>query len=332
MNQTKTITLKNIYAARKRISAYIRKTPLIEAPQLSQSAAANVTLKLENLQATGAFKLRGATNKIFSLSDKELSRGVITVSSGNHGRAISRISSELGIRAIVCLADTVPQNKIRAIRDLGGEVVIAGSSYDEVCEHAARLQNEHGLTMISSFDDPFIIAGQGTIGLELLEDLPDIDTVIIPLSGGSLFSGIALALKSADPDIHTVGVSMVRGPAMVNSLKVGRIVDVVEETTLADGLMGGIGADNQYTFRMVQQYVDETVLVTEDEISGAMAFALKKHRLIVEGAGAVGIAALLANKVKGIGENVVIIISGGNVELPVLLKQPFESWRDCFGL
>jgi threonine dehydratase len=332
MRRSSQITLKEIYQARKQISPYVRKTPLVASPQLSKVTGSAVTLKLENLQETGAFKLRGATNRLLNLSEEQLSRGVITVSSGNHGRAVSHIAHQLGVRAVVCISEFVPSNKIRAIRDIGGEVEIAGKTYDETLAHALSLQKDQGLTMIQSFDDPFVISGQGTIGVELLEDLPEIDTAIVPLSGGSLFSGIAIALKSADPEIRMVGVSMERGPAMVKSLQAGRVVDVEEEPTLADGLVGGIGKDNKYTFDLVRNTIDEAVLVSEEEISGAMAFALREHQLVVEGAGAVGMAALLADKVGPLGEHVSVIISGGNVEIPVLLDQPLDSWGEPFGM
>jgi len=181
------------------------------------------------------------------------------------------------------------------------------------------MQEGRGLTMIPPSDDPFVIAGQGTIGLELLDDLPDIDTVIVPLSGGGLISGIALALKSADPEIRVIGVSMERAPVMYHSLRAGKPIEM-EEETIADGLVGGIGLDNRYTFCMVQEYVDDTILVSEEEIAGAMIFALERHHLVVEGAGAVGIAALLYGRVKDIGRNVVVVVSGSNVDLPLLLE------------
>jgi threonine dehydratase len=174
--------------------------------------------------------------------------------------------------------------------------------------------------MVHPFDDPFIIAGQGTVGLELMEDLPQLDTVIVPLSGGGLISGIAYALKSTDPSIQVIGVTMERGPAMFHSLRAGKIVEVEEEPTLADALAGGIGFDNAYTFRMVKRYVDDTLLVSEDEIAGAMVFALEKHRLIVEGGGAVGIASVLYGKVKELGERVAVVVSGANAELSTLFK------------
>jgi threonine dehydratase len=203
---------------------------------------------------------------------------------------------------------------------MGAEVVVSGETYDEADMNAIILQQERDLTMVHPFDDPFIIAGQGTIGVELLEDLPEIDTVIVPLSGGGLLSGIALALKSADTAIHVVGVTMERGPAMVESLRAGKVVEVVEEPTLADALMGGLGSANEYTFKMIHKYVDETVLVSEEEIAAAMVFAFRKHRLVVEGGGAVGIAALLSEKVERLGQNIVVVISGGNVDIPALMK------------
>ena len=183
-----------------------------------------------------------------------------------------------------------------------------------------RLQKERGLMRIHPFDDPFVIAGQGTIGLELLEDFPEIDTAIVPLAGGGLLGGIALALKSANPTIRVVGVSMERAPVMYYSLKAGAPIEMEEEETIAHALAGGLGQDNQYTFRMVQEYVDDVVLVSEEAIAEAMAFALETHHLVVEGAGAVGIAALLHQRVREVGRNVAVIVSGSNVEIPLLLK------------
>ena len=320
MNHEDVPTLSDIYQAHKGIASLVSRTPLVEAPWLSQLTGAQVFFKLENLQVTGSFKIRGATNKLINLPQAACERGVITVSSGNHGRAVSHVAGKLGIPVVVCLSDAVPANKREAIGELGAEVVVFGKTYDEAAEGAARLQNERGLTMIHPFDDPLVIAGQGTIGLELLEDFPEIDTLIAPLSGGGLLSGIALTLKSADPTIHVIGVSMERGPAMVESLRAGKVVDIVEEPTLADALVGGIGLENLYTFDIIQKYMDDAILVSEEEIAGAMAFALHKHHLVVEGGGAVGIAALLYEKVERFGKNIAIVISGGNVELPVLVN------------
>ncbi|HUW13106.1 MAG TPA: threonine/serine dehydratase, partial [Anaerolineae bacterium] len=282
------VTMRDIYAARQRIASIVTRTPLIHSAWLSERVDHPVYLKLECLQETGSFKLRGAANKLLSLTTEEKSRGVITVSTGNHGRAVSYVARLLGIRAVVCMSQQVPANKVEAIERLGGEVVVAGGSYDEAEAHSLAMQKQEGLTMIDPFDDPLVIAGQGTIGLELLEDLPQLDSAVIPLSGGGLFSGIALALKTADPGIHITGVSMERGPAMVESLRAGRVVEIVEEPTLADALAGGLGEDNRYTFDMVRRYADDTALVAEEEIADGMVFMLATHRLVVEGGGAVG--------------------------------------------
>ncbi len=314
------LTLGDVYLARQRIQTLVRRTPLADAPALSQKLGAQVMLKLENLQGTGAFKMRGATNKLLSLSEEERARGVVTCSSGNHGRALSYVTQKLGVHAVICLPEPVPENKREAIRRLGAEVIIAGNNADEAMAYADKLAEERQLTMVSAFDDPYVITGQGTIGLELLEDFPQIDTAIIPLSGGSLLSGISLALKSAKPDLCIIGVSMERGPAMVRSLEAGKVVEIVEEPTIADGLAGGLGEHNHYTFPLVQKYIDETVLVSEEEIADAMAFALDEHRLVVEGAGAVGMAAILSGKVKQYGQHVAVVISGSNVNLPLLLR------------
>jgi len=314
------VTMLDVYLARQRIASIAKRTPLIRSPLLAQHIGASVYLKLENIQETGAFKLRGAANKILSLTADEKARGVIAFSSGNHGLAVSYVARQLGVKAVICISKRVPSTKVNAIKRLGAEIVVCGESQDEAEEHAFQMQKEQGLTMINPSDGPFVIAGQGTIGLELLEDLPEMDTVIVPLSGGGLISGIALALKSASTTIRVIGVSMERAPVMYHSLRAGKPVVLEEEETLADGLAGGIGLDNRYTFRMVQEYVDDTILVSEKEIAEAMAFALEKHHLVVEGAGAVGIAALLHRRVREVGRNVVIVVSGSNVDIPLLLK------------
>jgi threonine dehydratase len=312
------LTMRDIYSARARIAPLVRKTPLVTSPELAELTGSEIALKLENLQETGSFKPRGAANKVLSLEPEARQRGVITVSSGNHGRALAYVAQRLGLRAVVCLYEKVPANKRDATRKLGAEVVVKGSTYEEANEEAYRRVEKEGLEMIHPYDDPVVIAGQGTIGLELLEQFPDLDTVVIPLSGGGLLGGIAFALKSADPKIHVVGVMMERGPAMVESLRAGRIVDIVEEPTLADALAGNL-PPNQYTFELVQKTVDEAVLVSEEEIAAAMAFALERHHLVVEGSGAVGIAALMSGKIQHLGKHVAVVISGANVDMPLLL-------------
>jgi threonine dehydratase len=314
------LALRDVHLARQRITSLARRTPTLEDPRLSERTTAKVVHKLENLQTTGSFKVRGATNKLLSLSEGERSRGVMTVSSGNHGRALSYVARQLGIRATICLPGTAPDNKRKAIQQLGAELVIGGATYEEAVDTGVRLQEERGLTMVHPFDDPFVIAGQGTIGLELLEDFPEIDTVLVPLSGGGLMGGIAFVLKSADPTLRTIGVSMERGAAMVESLRAGKLVEIVEEPTLADALAGGLEPENNHSFEMIQAYLDDTVLVSEEEIAAAMAYALEEHHLVVEGGGAVGIAALLADKAPDLGKNVAVVLSGGNVDIPVLLE------------
>jgi threonine dehydratase len=314
------LTLSDVYLAKKRIAFLAKKTPIIRSSQLSSLIGSNVYLKLENQQLTGAFKLRGALNKILSLTDEERERGVITVSSGNHGRAVAYVAKNLGVKSTICIPTPVPENKRTAIRDLGGELIIKGENAEEAMAYADLLQSETGMTMVHPFDDLTVIAGQGTIGLEILEDFPEIDTVIVPLSGGGLMSGIAFTLKIAKPSAHIIGVSMDSGPAMVESIKAGRIVDIIETPTLADALAGGLNPDNRYTLPIVQKYVDETILVTEKEIASGIVFCIREHQLVVEGGGVVGVSALLSKKSSKLGENVVIVISGGNLSDKVLVK------------
>jgi threonine dehydratase len=313
-------SLADIYLARKVIQDKIFRTPLVESSTLSKLTDSETYLKLENLQKTGSFKLRGATNKITQLKSEALERGVITVSSGNHGLAVSTAARELGIRAYISVSSATAENKVAAIRATGAQILMEGSTYDEAAEIASQKEKELNLTMIHPFDDPEIIAGQGTIGLEIIEDLPEIDTVLVPLSGGGLMSGIALALKTIKPSIHVVGVSMDQGPAMVESIKAGHIVEVEEQPTLADALVGGLGRENHYTMNMVMKYMDETVLVAESEIAAGMLFALEQHHLVLEGGGAVGIAALLFEKVKKLRSKLVIVASGGNVSPETLFS------------
>ena len=309
------ITQAAIYRARQAIAPWVRRTPLIRSIALSERIGANVHLKLETLQETGAFKLRGAFNRLLHLADAERARGVIAVSTGNHARAVAHAAKALGVPAVVCMSSLVPENKVAAVRAAGAEVQITGRNQDEAEEVAKRLAEERGLVFVSPFDDPHVIAGQGTIGLELLEDLPALDTVLVPLSGGGLIGGIALALKSADRSIRVIGVSMERGPAMVRSLEVGRPVPVAEEPSLADSLGGGIGLDNRYTFALARDLVDATVLVSEAEIAAAMAHLYWQEQQIVEGGAAVGVAALLAGKAQAPGANLAVVLSGRNVDM-----------------
>ena len=307
-------TIRDIWAARKRISSHVNKTPLIKSRPLSAQYSSSIYLKLETYQATGAFKIRGAANKILSLSPHEQQRGVTTFSTGNHGAAVAYFASQLGIPAVICISDRVPQNKVNLLRDLDAKIEICGNSQDNAQARCYELAEREGLAVVKPFDDPYVVAGQGTIGLELMEDASHIDTVLVPLSGGGLLAGIALALKKTDPNIRVVGISMKEGAVMYHSVRAGKPVILDEAPTLADSLLGGIGMDNKYTLPMVKQYVDDTILVSEEAIAEGMAFLLKEHRLIVEGAAAVGVAALYEHDLAPPGSNVAIIVSGNNVD------------------
>lgn len=307
-------TLRDVYLAQQKIYPLARQTPLLYSRGLSDRAETAVYLKLETVQEIGAFKIRGAANKILSLTPDQQARGVVTVSTGNHGRAVAYVAQQMGLRAVVCMSEQVPAYKVAAIEQLGAELVITGHSQDDAEEGANQLVAEQGLTFIHPFDDPYIIAGQGTIGLELLQERPSLQTVVVPLSGGGLISGIGLVLKTADPACRVIGVSMERGPVMYHSLQAGRPLQLEELSTLADSLQGGIGLDNRYTYQLVQQVVDDVVLVSEAEIAAAMSFAFHEHHLMLEGGAAVGVAALLHGKIDKLTGETAVILSGGNIK------------------
>jgi threonine dehydratase len=314
------LSLQHVYQARRRLAGRIIRTPLIRAADLSARLGTEVYLKLESLQTTGSFKVRGALNKILCLSDEERKRGVITFSTGNHGRAVAYAAARTKTKATVCVSTRVPAYRVKAIHALGAETVIHGRSQDEAEKRYHQLKQERRLCEIKPFDDPLIIAGQGTVGVEIAEELPGLDTVLIPLSGGGLVSGIALALKALSPQVRVVAVSCRRSPAMLESVKASRPVAIEEQDTLADSLLGGIGRENRYTLGLVSRLVDEHFVVGEEEIARGMAYALKYHSLVVEGAGAVGIGALLSGKLSPPTGNLVVLVSGSSVELPRYLE------------
>lgn len=303
----------DIEAARRRIEGVAVRTPLMPSVPLSDRTGTEVYLKLETTQPSGAFKLRGAASKILSLSEERRSLGVVTASTGNHGRGVAYVARRLGIPATVCVSEGVPPGKLAALRDLGAAVEVVGASQTEAMQRAFQIA-EDGPTFIHPFDDPEVIAGQGTIAAEIAEDLPDVSTVLVPLSGGGLLAGIAEGLRQFAGGAKAVGVSMARAPVMVMSLEAGRPVDAPEEETLADSLRGGIELDNRHTFNMVRELVSRLVLVEEEEIWDAMRFLFEQHRLVAEGAAAVGVAALLHGKLDQPGGPVVAVISGGNAE------------------
>lgn len=314
------VTLSDIYQARKAIAGKVMRTPLLRSISLSRRFDADVFLKCENLQPTGAFKLRGAVNCIASLSPEALERGVTTASTGNHGRAVALAAQELGARATICLSSLVPENKVRAIEAMGADVRIIGRSQDDAFIEARRLVKEEGMTLIPPFDDPLIIAGQGTIGVELMEDQPDLDDVLIGLSGGGLLAGIGCAIKSINPACRVTGVSMKAGAAMIESLKAGKPVDVTEEATLADSLGGGIGLDNRYTYPLVSEVMNDFYQVSEQAIARAMLHFLEEEKMLVEGAAAVGLAALEEHALDIRGKRIALILSGNSVDASVIDK------------
>ena len=304
--------LGDVFAARRRLGRrLVRRTPLVPAEELSAAAGFEIYLKLECWQTTGSFKVRGAANKLLSLGGEERRRGVIAFSTGNHGRAVAWLGRRLGLPAVICLSARVPAWRIEALRALGAEVVVQGGGQDEAYARALEIQKDRGLVMAAPFDDPLVIAGQGTVALEILEDLPEAAQVVVPLSGGGLFAGVALAAKAIRPSIRAVGVSMAVAPAMIRSLEAGRPVEIPEVDSLADALLGGVGLDNRHTFELTRRYADQVELVSEEEIAAGMFHAFDKLRLVVEGSGAVGLAAVLAGRIKGPGP-VVLLVSGGN--------------------
>lgn len=307
------ISLNEIEQAQDRLNGHVQRTPLIHSESLSRRSGAPVFLKLENRQPTGSFKLRGATNAVLSLSENERKQGLVTASTGNHGRALAHAASMQRLTATICLSSLVPRNKVEAIRDLGADVRIVGNSQDDAMEEVVRLVRDESMNAIPPFDDPRIIAGQGTMGLEIVKDLPELDTVLVPLSGGGLAAGVAAAVKAKRPLARVIGISMRRGAAMQASLEAGRPVNVEEQDTLADSLGGGIGLDNRWTFEMCRSLLDDVILLDEEEIAAGIRHAARLESEIIEGAAAVGIAALLAGKIKPTGPTA-IIVSGGNID------------------
>jgi threonine dehydratase len=307
------VGLDSILAARGRISDHVRRTPLVPSPSLSDRCGIPVFLKVESRQITGSFKLRGATNAVLSLTADARMRGLVTASTGNHGRALAHAANAAGVRAVVCMSALVPSNKVDAVRALGAEIRIVGRSQDDAQAEVARLASQEGLTEIPPFDHPDVIAGQGTIGLEIAEECREAELVLVPLSGGGLAAGVAAGLKARLPKARVIGVSMAKGAAMEASLRAGRPVAVEEVETLADSLGGGIGLANRYTFALCRDLLDGTILLTEDEIAQGIRHAYAEEGEVVEGAGAVGIAALLAGKASLNGP-AVILLSGRNID------------------
>ncbi len=307
------LSLDDIRAARRTIEGTAAYTPLVPSPHLSRLAGVDLLLKLELTQPMGAFKLRGAANAIFNLPQD--AKGVTCYSTGNHGRGVAYAARERGLRAVICMSSLVPQAKIDGIKALGAEVRIVGKSQDEAVGECLRLVEEEGLVEVSPFDDERVIAGQGTVGLELLEQRPDLTSVLVPVSGGGLAGGIALAVKQQKPDVRIIGISMDRGAAMYESLRAGHPVAVEEVASLADALGGGIGLDNRLSLALCRDYLDDFVLVSEEEIYRALQTLYYEERLVCEGSCVVGIAALQAGKLPPLAGPTAAIVTGRNIDM-----------------
>ena len=306
------LNLDDFKKAHKSISPYINYTPLIHSLALSKNL--EVYLKLECLQVTGSFKLRGATNKLLNLTNEQKNKGVIAVSTGNHGKGVAHAAKQIGIKSTIFMSSMVPEHRKKAIESLGAKVEIIGNNSDEADLYAREFAKKNNITLVHPFDDLDVIAGQGTVGLEMLEAMPDIDSVIIPTSGGGLIGGIALAIKLQKPSVKIIATSMKRGPSMYESLKAGKPVDVKEEETLADCLGGSIGLENQYTFGICKDVIDDFILIDEPKIAEGIKFNFEKHKLVTEGAAATSIMAVKDQLSSHFGKNTICLLCGGNID------------------
>ncbi len=311
------IPLQKIKQAQKRIANIAVQTPFSYAPFLSELSGTDIYLKKENLQVTGAFKLRGAYNKLATLSDEERKRGVVAASAGNHAQGVALSARELGINATIVMPESTPLTKINGVKHYGAEVILHGSNYDEAYEFATQYAKEHSKTFVHPFEDEEVIAGQGTIALEILASCKELDAVIVPVGGGGLISGIASAIKQINPKIEVIGVSALGAPALKNSYELKRAVDTTTVRTIADGI--AVRDTSEITLGYILESVDRFIGVDDEEIASAMLFLLEKQKLVVEGAGAVGVAALLHDKLPHLKDKkVAVVVSGGNVDVTLL--------------
>lgn len=311
-------TLSDILEARHRIRSIADGTPFIPSPYMSRAAGQEFFMKMENMQPVGAFKLRGAVSAVEALP--ETVQGVTCCSTGNHGRGVTFAANRRGMKAVICMSKLVPGAKVDGIRALGADVRIIGTTQDEAMHESQRLCEVEGLVEISPFDDLHVVAGQGTIGLEMLEARPDLDMILVPLSGGGLAAGVATAAKAINPRLKVIGITMDRGAAMFESIRAGKPVEVPEFASLADSLGGGIGLENQLSFPVCRDLLDDTILVTEDEIRHAMQVMFYEDRIVAEGASVVGQAAMLAGKLPRPQGPVGTVITGRNLDMPTFAR------------
>lgn len=312
------ITIEDIKQAQENLKGIVRKTPLFYSSTFSKECGCEVYLKCENKQKTGAFKLRGAYNKICSLTEEEKNNGVVASSAGNHAQGVAYAATAFGIKSTIVMPVTAPVAKVQATKNYGAEVIQYGEVYDECYSKAVEVQKETGATFVHPFNDDKVIAGQGTISLEILEEIPDADIMVVPIGGGGLISGMAVAAKAMNPDIKIIGVQAEIIASSKISLIKNEIVTLPGVKSLADGISVKTPGDN--TFKYMKKYVDEIVTVTEDEIAYGIFSMMERNKLVAEGAGAVSVAALLAGKIKAEGKKVVALVSGGNIDIAIVSK------------
>ena len=312
------LTLDKIYHARFVLKDVARQTDLIAAPRLSDKTGAQIYLKTENLQLTGSFKLRGAYYKISQLSEEERARGVIACSAGNHAQGVALAATRMGIKSLICMPDGAPNMKVESTKNYGARVELVAGAYDDAHDRAVELQKETGMTFIHPYDDELVIAGQGSIGLEILDQLPDVEAVIVPVGGGGLISGVAFAIKNLRPDVKVYGVQAAGAASMANAFHDHTYETLDSVDTFADGI--AVKTPGETTFKIVEECVDDVVTVSEDEIAAAILSLMENQKLVAEGAGATPVAAALFGKLPIRGKKTVCLISGGNIDVNILSR------------
>ncbi len=310
------LTIDNVYRASNALKGVARKTDVLYAPKLCPGV--DLYLKTENLQITGSFKVRGAYYKMTRLSEEEKQRGVIACSAGNHAQGVALAAQKNGIKAVICLPDGAPISKVEATKSYGAEVCLVEGVYDDAYQKALQLRDEKGYTFLHPFNDEDVIAGQGTIALEIAEQLPDLDAVLVPIGGGGLISGIAYTIKTLNPNVKVIGVQAKGAPSMKNAIEHGEVEELPSVSTIADGI--AVKKPGNLTYEICSKYVDEIVTVTDDEISAAILALMEQHKLVTEGAGAVSVAAAMFHKVDLKGKKAVCVLSGGNIDVTILSR------------
>ncbi len=312
------LTLKQIREAQEAIRPYVHRTVMDRSGTLSSLTGAEIYLKMESLQKTGSFKIRGAMNKVRTLSDEDQARGVIAASAGNHAQGVAMAAARMGIPATIVMPENAPLAKVSATEGYGARVILSGAVFDDAYQKAVEIQKETGATFIHAFDDLEVMAGQGTIGLEIFEELPEVDAVLVPIGGGGLIAGIAVALKSLKPSVGIIGVQAAGAASMAHALSLGRPESLRQASTLADGI--AVKRAGELTFAAVRHYVDEIVTVEEEEISQAILLLMERTKTLAEGAGAVAVAAALQGKLNLRDQKTVLILSGGNIDVNFLAQ------------